>query len=497
MNRSTQDLGIFSFKMENIKDQLKSNIRLTQRIKQHTRGLDKTIAPTETVRNVKRMLEGIQLQIVRDTIRIDSGRLNIPVYVCRAGKDSNIPTPKTMGKGPTPEQSEASALMEMVERFSHANFPRPETHLRGIFEDVKAETIPFEHFFRVPNRNARVSDENKEMFSSLPFSWVPAYNLVHQRDFLIPYEWFADIQGTNGLSAGNTMEETVLQGLCEVVERHVCAQVNVLKHSVPTIDLLTVQDPVARELLGKFSRNRIQLICKDFSLDTGIPTVAGIAFDPSTFPNSEIVYCAGTSTHPEKALIRVLTEIQQMAVDFFKQDYYEGGILPKFRNWQEAEYLFDDSEPVPIQSLPDVSSDDLLEEINNCTAALTRIGFEPFIVNITHPVLQIPAVFVMMAGSELFEMSVRELNTTHFLGRRLKFIGRLEEAMQMFRISLEKHSGYMLHGTLEIADCLKLMQQWDEAMENYKIACLHGPDRAMGMQIFHALQICAEKLKAS
>ena len=67
----------------------------------------------------------------------------------------------------------------------------------------------------------------------------------------------------------------------------------------------------------------------------------------------------------------------------------------------------------------------------------------------------------------------------------------------MFRISLEKHSGYMLHGTLEIADCLKLMQQWDEAIENYKIACLHGPDRAMGMQIFHALQICAEKMKES
>jgi hypothetical protein len=77
----------------------------------------------------------------------------------------------------------------------------------------------------------------------------------------------------------------------------------------------------------------------------------------------------------------------------------------------------------------------------------------------------------------------------------LKFIGRLEEAMRMFRISMEKHSGYMLHGTLEIGDCLKLMRRWDEAIENYKVACLHGPDRAMGMQIFHSMQLCSDRRK--
>ena len=41
------------------------------------------------------------------------------------------------------------------------------------------------------------------------------------------------------------MEETILQGLCEVVERHVGAVVNVAKQPVPTIDLATVRDPVA------------------------------------------------------------------------------------------------------------------------------------------------------------------------------------------------------------------------------------------------------------
>jgi ribosomal protein S12 methylthiotransferase accessory factor len=238
-------------------------------------------------------------------------------------------------------------------------------------------------------------------------------------------------------------------------------------------------------------------MCKDFSLDTGIPTIAGIAFDPSTFPNSEIVYCAGTSTHPEKALIRVLTEIQQMAVDFFKQDYYEGGILPKFRHWRETEFLFDDKDPVPIQSLPDVSAEDLLEEIENCTRALRRIRFEPLVINISHPVLKIPAVFVIIAGSELFEMSAYELNASYFLGRRLKFVGQTKKAMEMFQLSMDEHPASSAHGTMEVADCLRSMQRWEEAMEAYKKASYHRPDRTMQQRIFHALQVCAEKLKAS
>jgi ribosomal protein S12 methylthiotransferase accessory factor len=191
----------------------------------------------------------------------------------------------------------------------------------------------------------------------------------------------------------------------------------------------------------------------------------------------------------------VLTEIQQMAVDYFRQDYYEGGILPKFRQWGECEHLFDEKEPVSIQTLPDVSSNDLLEEIENCTSALQRNGFEPLVINISHPVLEIPAVFVLMVGSELYEMSVRRLNVPYFLARRLKFIGRLKEAMDMFSLSMNTYPESILHGTVGIADCLKRLQRWDEALENYKQACFHQPDRAMQMQIFRSMAVCTEKLK--
>ena len=482
--------------MKKDRNKLHSNITLKHTLKKHTVGLEKAVAPSETIRNVNDALKRLALDLVRDTIRIDSGRLDIPVYACLAGKDNRIPTPKTMGKGPSPDQSKASALMEMVERYSHVSYPRPETHQRGAMKDIGTQVIPGEQLFCVPKRGAVARDEEVEEFSLLPFSWVPAYSLVQRKDILLPYEWFADIQGTNGLSAGNTLEETILQGLCEVVERHVCSVINTQRQPVPVIDFYSIRDPVAKELLIKFSRNRIRLVCLDFSLDMGIPTVAGIAYDPASFPDSEVVFCAGTSTHPEKALIRVLTEIQQMALDYFKQDYYVGGILPKFRNVKEAQYLFNKSEPVPIQSLPNVSSDDMLEEIEGCTAALRRIGFEPYVIDITHPRLQIPAVFVLMPGSELFDMSCHELNVTYFLGRRLEFIGRLDEATEKFRLSMERHPKSTLHCSLEIANCLKYQKRYDEAIEAYKETYRYGPDRAMQMQILHSIKICMDKRSA-
>jgi len=476
---------------------LKSAISLLHERKQHTTGIDKAVAPSDTVRRIKELLKSLSNHLVSDVARIDSGRLDIPVYVCNAGKDCNIPSPKTMGKGPTADQSEASALMEMMERYSHANFPGRHACIRGSYQEIGPDTLPLDHFFYVPDRCARAAEESRMMFSRLPFAWVPAFSLSRKRDFLIPYEWFADIQGTNGLSAGNTMTETVLQGLCEVVERHVCARVNSGRLAVPEIDLGSVRDPVARDLLGKFYRHRIRLVCLDFSLDTGMPTVAGIAFDPSTFPNSEIVYCAGTATHPEKALIRVLTEIQQMAVDFFKLDYYEGGILPKFRHPGEFEFLFDDRDPVPIQSLPDVSSEDLLEEIEHCTDSLGRIGFEPLVINISHPDLGVPAVFVIMAGSQLYEMSIKRLNGLYFLARRLKFIGRLEEAMDMFRRSMVQYPESTGHCTMELGDCLRLLGSWQEAMAAYRSASFHPLDRALKMRLFRSMEICSDRMKAS
>src|SRR5204862_297091 len=141
--------------------------------------------------------------------------------------------------------------------------------------------------------------------------------------------WFYLIEEYNGPAAGNCLEEAVLQGLAEVVERHVGSIISHDRLSTPVIDPESVTDPVARDLLEKFRRNGIDVHLRDFSLDTGMPTVAALAYDPATFPqDSEIVFAAGTTTDPTKSLIRALTEVAQLAGDFHKRTSYRP-TLPK------------------------------------------------------------------------------------------------------------------------------------------------------------------------
>ena len=64
--------------------------------------------------------------------------------------------------------------------------------------------------------------------------WTWATSLTSGLDTLIPFSWFFAINEFNGPSAGNTYEEAALQGISEVVERHVCALVNHEKIPTPT-----------------------------------------------------------------------------------------------------------------------------------------------------------------------------------------------------------------------------------------------------------------------
>ena len=95
-------------------------VELNDAYKTFTRDQDKILPPEETVKRFKDKLKTIDLDILKSAIRIDNGRLDIPVYVYEAGKDCNTPTRRSMGKGPTPDQSAASALMELVELYQEA-----------------------------------------------------------------------------------------------------------------------------------------------------------------------------------------------------------------------------------------------------------------------------------------------------------------------------------------------------------------------------------------
>ncbi|MDL2321969.1 YcaO-like family protein [Desulfosarcina sp. OttesenSCG-928-B08] len=371
---------------------------------------DKVRPPEETVANVKKKLNALNLSILDHTVRIDAGRLGIPVFFSVCGHDARqmIGTTKQMGKGATAIQAEASAIMELVERFSFFSFYKNDANTRlCTMDELGHAAMDFGEIAKSVHDESDDRDVAEQIFRSLPLRWANAWNLSQERDVLVPLDWFYAINAFNGPSAGNCVAEAICQGLCEVVERHVSSLISRNKLSIPRIDPETATDPLVRQMLEKYKSAGIHLHLSDFSLDTGIPTVGVLAYDLSTFPEtSEIVWTAGTTPAPEKALSRALTEVAQLAGDFNTGATYVASGLPKFSRLEAADFIIHSPGPVPLSTLPDLSNPNIRVEVESCVQALSRKSLDVLVVDTTHPQLSIPAFYTLIPGAHFRERAV-------------------------------------------------------------------------------------------
>ena len=380
--------------------------------KQYTYDQDKVCTPEETIAKLRQKLAEVKLDILKDVQRVDTGRLDIPVYFSVCGREAFevIRNKKQLGKGCTPAQSQASACMELVERFSFFSFKQnPANFIRATHAELKAEglpLLPLRYLLQSVHDETTSEETLAELIADIPIRWAWATSLNRGELVLVPFSWFFAINEFNGPSAGNSYEEAILQGLCEIVERHVCALITRERIKAPRIDPDSITDPVAVELLRKFTRHGIEVYLNDFSLDTGIPTVGALAIDPSTFPEtSEIVYTAGTTPEPNKALIRALTEVAQLSGDFHTKANYLASGLPKPLSLDEVDYIIHPDRTVNLSDLPDLGDNNMKVEIDRCLAALAKLDMEVLLVDVRHPELQIPAIYTIVPGAHFRERS--------------------------------------------------------------------------------------------
>ena len=385
-------------------------IELNDAYKSYTFDQDKILAPEETVNRFSEKLKKVNLDILKRTVRIDNRRLDIPVYFSLCGKDARntIGTKKQMGKGGTPSQAEASAVMELAERFSFFSFIKnSDNFFREKFCNLKDKALSFDMIAKSVHDESADLPATRKIFENLPLKWTWGYNLTRQEETLIPFDWFFAINEFNGPSAGNCVEEAISQGICEIVERHTSSIVSHNQLKVPAIRIDSATDSLVVEMVGKYRKAGVRLFVSDFTLDTGIPTVGVLAYDPNTFPAlSEIVWTAGTTPHPQKAFSRALTEVAQLAGDFETGSNYVASGLPKFKKLADAEYIMNPGKEIDIHALPDLSNDNIKVEVQNCIAALAHIGMEVLVINTTHADLEIPAFYTIIPGAHFRERAL-------------------------------------------------------------------------------------------
>ena len=383
---------------------------LKNAFKKFTLDQDKILPPAETVKRFKKKIESLHLDILEQTLRIDNGRLDIPVYFSYCGQDAMhiTGTRKQMGKGASPDQAEASAVMELAERYSFFSFcNNPENFFLEKYCNIKDKAIPFDLIAKSVHDNSPDLSITRDIFENLPMKWTKGFNLTKNKEVLVPFTWFFTINEFNGPSAGNCVEEAVSQGICEVVERHVSSIISHGRLSVPAIDPSSATDPMVVDMLKKYENAGITLYLSDFTLGMGIPTIGALAYDPSTFPQmSEIVWTAGTTPDPEKALSRALTETAQLAGDFNTGSNYVASGLPKFKRIEQADFIMNTNKRGDIAHLPNISDDNIKIEVENCISALAAQGMEVIVINTMHSRLEIPAFYTLIPGAHFRERAL-------------------------------------------------------------------------------------------
>jgi len=520
---------------------LSSNIKLKNAFKLSPEEHDKILSPEETVRRFKQKVAKSGLNILKETKRVDNGRLKIPVYFSICGEDarSAIGTKKQMGKGTTSILAQASAVMELAERYSLFTFKDNQNNfIIDSYQNLKKNNlfsdkiIPFRLIMQsVHDRSHDISGELEileKFFSKLSLKWTWGYNVTTKKDVLIPFDWFYAINEFNGSSAGNNSEEAIVQGLSELMERHVSSIVSRNCKDVPQIDIDSIKDKSSLAMIANYKKNGIKIYISDFSLDTGIPTVGVLAYDPLTFPeSSEIVWTAGTSPDPEKALSRAVTEVAQLAGDFNTGANYVASGLPKFTKIEEADFIINTKKTISLKDLPDQSDNNIKLEIENCTAALAKNKMELLIVSTKHPKLDIPTFYSIIPGAYFRERAINS-NTGMFIAKHITENFKPEKAVEILidmnskltnryyisfyiglsYLSLQKPQKALIYFEKAITlnpanqdipsiysymgNCLKDMEQYDNALVVLKKGIILDKDRE---DIYNLMGFCYFKLK--
>ncbi|MFA5319585.1 MAG: YcaO-like family protein [Candidatus Omnitrophota bacterium] len=360
-------------------------MKLRDCYKNYAQGVGKAVTPEETCRIVFKRIRG---RDILDSIYPVKRPGGIPQYRIEGGNEFKqiVTVPGTNGKGHTRILALASGMMELVERYSCYKYFRQAKGARAAsFRDMRGMPYRLSDFpsfafgFRGGIKMRDIQD--------CRVRWFKAYTLGGGRlYFPFPLAGYL-LQGTTGMASGNSLEEALLQAICEIVERHCLSKIQRARRLTPLVRVSSIGSRPAAALINKFRRLGHEVMIKDFSLGTGIPVVGVVRM----LGKGRCFVTAGASADPCEALIRALTENSQSGIAEYS--------LPI----AEAAHHFKGHAEVDFAQLPGFSCRNIKTELTRLEGLLSRLGMRVFFHNTTDKELGIPAVVVMVTNTELLE----------------------------------------------------------------------------------------------
>jgi ribosomal protein S12 methylthiotransferase accessory factor len=331
----------------------------------------------------------------------------------------------SFGKGSTAEQGEASALMEAIERYSGI-FQGDEIKVRRRFTDFPAgDAIP-------PNdvmlfSDAQLRRDQASMFAqdvtptSAPFDpsgeveWSPVWSLRDGRFKYLPtsllYFFYRSDSGggeihadSNGCAAGNTLEEAIVQGFLELVERDSYAIWWYNRSQRAEVDLGQFEDSYVRDLQIQLAETGRRLWVLDITSDLGIPSFVAMSH---AVENAQDFVEYGSGSHFDRriALLRALTELNQF-LSIGLMGGRDAGASSNdssgpFR-LQDHPYLMPNGGPARLNFCADFGRLDRREQVMACVSLAKREGLDFLVLDQTRPDIEVPVVRVIVPGLRHF-----------------------------------------------------------------------------------------------
>jgi ribosomal protein S12 methylthiotransferase accessory factor len=338
------------------------------------------------------------------------------------------------GKGTTDAQARASGLCEALERHSgifRGDEPRRKARLADLGDsgiDVRDCLLFSERQYRT--RDAINKNDSPYNFVPLPFDpgaeieWSPLWSLTGKEtrylptafcfyDYPLPKEQRFCIADSNGNAAGNSVEEAVLQGFLELVERDSVALWWYNRIARPGVDLASFNEPYLAKLTESLAGYDREMSVLDLTADLEIPVFAAWSRRKSG-DSEQIVMGFGAHLDARIALLRAVTEMNQMLSYLLRSPIENDRHIPvtdrETVEWLKTATIVNQPYLVPRADLPlktledfrPATNDDVSGEVRDCQQRVERQGREMLVLDQTRPEIGLPVVKVVVPGLRHF-----------------------------------------------------------------------------------------------
>lgn len=439
-----------------VSQQVNSAIALTSRKKLFTQdGGHRAFTPEQILKRYEHLISPIT-GVVSELVRISDPN-NPVIHTYRATHAFGISSSlnklrkslghKSGGKGKSDRQSQASGFCEAIERYSgiyQGDEPKINAtiaELSDSLRDGKAERAihPYQCLLFSETQYQNREELNQKAIvdhdwipqrfnEQQAIDWTPVWSLTEQthkyfptafcyynyrlpkgdNEALVPRgERFCSAD-SNGNAAGGTLEDAILQGFLELVERDSVAIWWYNRLSRPTVDLASFNDSYLLELQDWYRSQQRELWVLDLTTDLNIPAFAALSRHVG---GGEERIIAGYGAHfdPKIAISRAVTEVNQIGVNVDHQDYSTAPDSAQ-NYWFSQATLANQPYLAPcVQTLPKQYtdylqqwSDDIKQDVLTCVEIARRAGLEMLVLNQTRPDVGLPVVKVIIPGLRHF-----------------------------------------------------------------------------------------------